>query len=102
MKPKAKNDPLSDGAEDLSAGVKRAMKVFDELGLKPTTADLIEGAKAILGSYSDPDIIGELVRIGSAIESISECFKETTNRLDRPYSGAPECRVIRTIDIGRG
>jgi hypothetical protein len=49
-KPTRPADPLSDGAADLSEAMERAKRVFDDMGLSHTTADLIEGAKVILGT----------------------------------------------------
>jgi hypothetical protein len=45
------HDPLSDGAADLVAGMKRAKAAFVEMGVEYTTADLIAGARIILDAY---------------------------------------------------
>jgi hypothetical protein len=44
-KPVSDNDPLSEGAADLSAGIARAKAVFIEAGLAYPPADLVDAAR---------------------------------------------------------
>ncbi len=93
------NDPLSDGAVDLSTGIDRPKAVLDEKGLKYTTADLIEAAKVILESYDG--IREEIESVAVCLDHLCEVLEQSTFTLPRlHHNDVDPRRAVRISNVG--